>query len=294
MRTALVLRPVLALGLCLGAGIGGAAPAAAGEAARSTDRVVLSIFGEAGDPVTGGSPRVWRTGRDAVSVSRSGDQVRVSARASGQELFEIVLAAKAGEQFTYGGFFDATATPTAGRPTLKVSGGDRSCPGSTGHFRVLDNSPNLDRLWILFEQRCEGAAGSSFGEIRVTADQDRALLVAPSRVEFPEQELGTEGALVPMTLINIGSEAITFGTPQLVGRPTKSPLTPVGDDSAGLVGTASFRIRSSTCTTLAPGASCEILVAYRPVLPGPVEASLEVPDSTRTGSHRMSLAGIAV
>lgn len=294
MRNTFVLRPLLALGLCLGAGIGGAAPAAAAEAGRSTDRVVLSIFGEAGDPVTEGLPRVWRTGRDAISVSRSGDEVRVSARTTGRELFEIVLAPKAGEQFTYGGFFDATATPTAGQPTLRVAGGDRSCSGSTGHFRVLDNSPNLDRLWILFEQRCDGAAGSSFGEIRVNADQDRALLVAPARVEFPDQELGTEGALVPMTLINIGSETITFGAPQLVGRPTTSPLTPVGDDSLGLTGTASFRIQSSTCTTLEPGASCEILVVFRPLLPGPVEASLVVPDSTRTGSHQMSLAGLGV
>ena len=293
MRNTLVLRPLLALGLCLGAGIGGAAPAAAGEAARPTDRVVLSIFGEAGDPVTEGSPRVWHTGRDAISVSRSGDEVRVSARATGQELFEIVLAPRAGEQFTYGGFFDATAAPTATQPTLKVTGGDRSCAGSTGQFRVLDNSPNLDRLWILFEQRCEGATGSSFGEIRVNVDRDLALLVAPSRVEFPQQELGTESVLVPMTLINIGSEAVTFGTPQVVGRPTKTPLSPVGDDPVGLAGAASFRIQSSSCATLEPGASCAILVAYRPVLPGPVEASLVVPDSTRLGSHQMSLAGFA-
>lgn len=294
MRNHLVLRPLLALGLCLGAGIGGATPASAGEAARSADRVVVSIFGEAGDPVTQGSPRVWRTGRDAISVSRGDDGVRVSARTAGQDLFEIVLGAKAGEQFTYGGFFDATPTPTPGSPTLKVTGGDRSCAGSTGHFRVLDNSPNLDRLWIVFEQRCDGAAGASFGEIRVNVDQDRALLVAPSRIEFPEQALGTEGVLVPVTLINIGSEAITFGTPQLIGRPTKAPTTPVGDDSVGLVGTASFRIQGSTCATLEPGASCEILVAFRPLVPGPVEASLVVPDSTRTGSHQMSLAGVAV
>lgn len=290
MRTALVLRPVLVLGLGLSAALGVGAPAAAEPAGRTSERAVLSIFGEAGDPVTAGTPQVWHSGRDAVSVRPSGEGVRVTARAAGRPAFEILLLPKPGEQFTYGGFFDAKPIPTAGHPTLKVSG-ERSCEGgSSGQFRVLDNSPNLSRLWILFEQRCDGAAGSSFGEIRLGTDYDRSLLVAPARIEFPQQDVGTTGATVPVTFFNVGAEPITFGTPQVVGRPTKTPASPVGDDPFGATGTVSFQIQSSTCATLQPGASCQILVTYQPVIPGPVEASLTVPDSTADGRHQASLA----
>lgn len=293
MRNAPVLRPLLVLGLGLSATLGLGAPAtAAQDAGRYSERAVVSIFGETGDPVTAGTPRAWHSGRDAVSVTRSGEGIRVTARSAGQDAFEILLLPKPGEQFTYGGFFDARPTPTAGHPTLKVAGGAHSCrSGSSGHFRVLDNSPSLSRLWILFEQRCAGAPGSSFGEIRLNVDQDRSLLVSPVRIEFPQHDVGTEGVTVPVTFFNIGSEAITFGTPQVVGRPTKTPTTPVGDDPFGAAGTVSFQIRGTTCTTLQPGASCEVLVAYRPVVPGPVEASLAVPDSTPAGGHQTSLAG---
>lgn len=290
MRTALVLRPLLVLGLGLSVALGAGAPAAAESAGRTSARAVLSIFGEAGEPVTAGTPRVWQSGRDAVSVRPFGEGVRVTARSADQAAFEIVLLPKAGEQFTYGGFFDAKPIPTPGHPTLRVSG-ERSCEGgSSGQFRVLDNSPNLSRLWILFEQRCAGAAGSSFGEIRLNVDHDRALLVAPARIEFPQHEVGSTGATVPVTFFNIGAEPITFGAPQVLGRPTKTPSSPIGDDPFGATGTVSFQIQGSTCATLEPGASCEILVTYRPVVPGPVEAALIVPDSTAAGRHQASLA----
>ncbi len=33
----------------------------------------------------------------------------------------------------------------------------------------------------MFEQRCAGATGSSFGEIRINEENDPALLIAPAR-----------------------------------------------------------------------------------------------------------------
>ncbi len=296
MRTSLGLRPVLVLGIALGMGTGLVPPAAAagGAAARATDSVVISISGEAGDPVTGGTTRAWHSGTDRVSVSRAEDGLTLSATSPDGTRSELRLEAKRGDRFTNGIYVDATPVPTAGRPTLDVTVGDRSCTGErTSSFRVLDASPNLERVWVLFEQRCAGSDGSSFGEVRINPDEDAALVVAPARVEFPTQAVGTGSVTAAVTLINVGSQPITFGAAAVVGRPTKTVTSPVGDDKVGVAGTLSFAVSDNTCTTLQPGQRCVLLVTYRPLFPGPVEASLQLPDSTPAGRHLVSLAGVA-
>ena len=296
MRFPLGLRPVLVLGLCLGMGAGlSAAPAAAGVArGRSGDDVVVSISGEPGDPVTGGTTRAWHSGSDSVTVSRVEDGLSLTATSPDGTRSELRLEAQRGSRFTNGMYFDATPAPTAGRPILDVTIGDRSCPGArTSQFRVLDSTPDLERVWVLFEQRCGESGGSAFGEIRINMGGDSSLVVAPARVEFPVQPAGTGGVTTAVTLINIGSQPITFGTASVVGRPTKTVFSPVGDDEVGVAGTLSFTISENTCTTLQPGERCVLVVTYRPLLPGPVEANLVLPDSTPAGRHQVSLAGVA-
>ncbi len=158
---------------------------------------------------------------------------------------------------------------------------------------MLDTTPDLRRVWILFEQRCTGAAGSSFGEIRINQDNDPALMIAPKRVEFPSKPLGMDGGTVPVTLINTGDEAIAFSSAEIVGRSTRTTATPLIDDNFAINGLLSFGISGNNCASVAPGESCVVLVTYRPVVLGPVEAYLNVVD-TRGGAHQMSLAAVTV
>ncbi|GAA0637132.1 hypothetical protein GCM10009547_46810 [Sporichthya brevicatena] len=290
MRTHLALRRGLALTLCLAAaGAGLATPAAA---AARTDTVVVSIFGEPGDPVTGGTSHVWRTGPDSVRAVRSGDGLRITAQNPGAERFVFDLIPPAGEPMTVGTHHDPTATPTAGRAVLNVTGGNRSCTGGqSGHFEVLDFSADANRFWALFEQRCAGAGGSYFGEIRINAETPRGPLIAPSRLQFPARAFGAGAISVPITVVNTGTEALAFGAPMIEGRPAKSAASRLGDDDIGIAGTLSFAVRESTCAAVPAGESCTVWVTYSPLFPGPVEAYLVLPD-TRTGDrYRSSLAG---
>ncbi|WP_019875483.1 hypothetical protein [Sporichthya polymorpha] len=294
MRTHLALRRGLALTLCLAAaGAGLATPAAA--AARATapaDAVVLSIFGEPGDPITGGTPHVWRSGADSVRVTWSGDGLRITTQNPGGERFVFDLIPPAGEPMTVGTHHDPTARPTPGRAVLNVTGGDRSCTaGQSGRFEVLDFAAETDRFWALFEQRCAGAGGSYFGEIRINARPTRGPLIAPSRLQFPARAFGSGALSVPITVVNTATEPLAFGTPMIEGRPAKSTASRLGDDDIGIAGTVSFAVRESTCAAVPAGESCTVWVTYSPLFPGPVEAYLVLPDPNTGERYRSSLAG---
>jgi hypothetical protein len=286
----------LALTLALAvAGTGLATPASAQDQARRSFGSVVSIFGEAGDPVTAGKNQVWRAGPDVVTMTSTPtrDEVQILAKAPDGEQYAFRFQTRQDADFTFGtSETAATRTPELG--TLTVVGGDRSCAGGgTGHFTVLDTTPDLRRVWILFEQRCEGAAGSSFGEIRINQDNDPALLIAPNRVEFPSKPLGADGGTVPVTLINTGDQAIAFQSAEIIGRSTRTTATPMIDDNFAINGLLSFGISGNNCASLAPGESCVVLVTYRPIVLGPVEAYLSVVDS-RGAAHKMSLAAYTV
>lgn len=281
-----------ALALTLGlvaAGTGLATPAAAVSRTVST----VSIFGEAGDPLTGGEARVWRSGHDTVTMTTADDGVRILAKAPDGTAFDLLVQARTGERFIHGEFPDTAATPTADHAALDLTSAGRSCEGGqTGHFKLLDVSPDLQRVWILFEQRCAGATGSSFGEIRINQEADPALLITTARLEFPDQVYGTGGTTVPVTVVNTSSEPITIRAAEIIGRPTRTTANPVIDESLGLAQTLSFAVSGTTCRTLAPGESCVVMVTYRPVLLGPVEASLKVTDAA-AGKHEMYLAAFS-
>lgn len=281
----------LALLLVLAAtGTGLASPAAAAGKRHAIENVV-SIFGEAGDPITGGKAQVWRSGTDVVTAttSPSRDEVRVRAQAAGGERFDFRFQARQGEDFTFG-MSDTAAVPTDQLGALTIIGGGRTCAdGQTGHFRVVDTALDLSKFWILFEHRCTGSSGSSFGEVQINQPHDRALLIAPSRVEFPGKEIGSEGTTVPITLINTGSAPIAFQSAEIVGRATRTTANPVIDDNLTAAGTLTYVISGNSCASLQPGERCTVLVTYRPLIYGPVEAYLRVVDALGA-EHRTTLS----
>lgn len=293
MRLSRALRPVLAVTLTVTGAMALASPAVA-DTGAVVDRPrgnVVSIFGDAGDPVGQGKTKVWRSGADKVTMTPAGEGVRVRAQSPDGEVLEIVAQPWQHGLFSNGEFPNAGATPTATAGALTVVNGGRSCTGGgSGWFKILDRSEDQGRLWLLFEQRCAGAAGPLFGEIRINQENDPALLTAPMRFEFPAEQIGTAGATVPITVINTGSEPVTINSADIVGQPGYGPFRPVGDDNFGLGGTVTFGIVGNTCAVLQPGESCVVLTHYRPLLFAPTEAVVTLSDSTPAGKHSSSVS----
>jgi hypothetical protein len=76
------------------------------------------------------------------------------------------------------------AGQTAGRPAMDIFGDGRGCNELTGSFDVLDlrigADGSIERLWLTYEQHCEGGAPALFGEVRVNVPStDDELVVGP-------------------------------------------------------------------------------------------------------------------
>lgn len=59
----------------------------------------------------------------------------------------------------------------SGHPGIDVSGDGRGCNEIEGRFDVRDIAKNaageITRLWVLYEQHCEGDPAALFGEVMV-------------------------------------------------------------------------------------------------------------------------------
>ena len=96
--------------------------------------------------------------------------------------------------------------------------------------------------------------------------------VSPASIQFPRSQLG-DAEVSTVTVTNMGNGALTMGEPTL---------------SSGFDGFSFL----STCATLAPGASCAISVAYKPIVPGSAVATLLLPhDGQGATPISVSLAG---
>src|SRR5881394_759126 len=105
---------------------------------------------------------------------------------------------------------------------------------------------------------------------------------APPPIDADQRE---DGGWVPAQL-SIDQTALAFGAVRVgaVGLPTTITITNVGGRPTGLLETAfsgidpsSFPITSTTCSSeLAPGASCQLAVAFAPKAMGARSASLIV------------------
>jgi hypothetical protein len=236
------------------------------------------MVSESGDYIGGGASRMWRPGTGSISVSGStADTVNVgvSGGASGDS-FTFTFAAAPGEDLTVGTYENAERTPfrTAGHPGIDIYGDGRGCNKTSGRFTVLDVTPDLSRLWIVYEQHCEGGETALFGEIRFRQPGgDSDLLVAPGRIAWPDEYPDVSGRIVPVTLVNTG----------------QSPVTVSGTDISG--DAADFSVAGNSCTTLAVSAECTIYVAFRPTASGSRSGILTIEDDTAAGVHTVTLTG---
>src|SRR5688500_14662730 len=132
----------------------------------------VTMFSETGDWVGAGRHRFYVSGSDSVTVS--GDTRSLTVRVSGGSLgdsFSLDFAAPPDESLRPGLYLNAERAVfrDAGRPGIDIAGDGRGCNTITGRFDVKDiqttANGTITRLWLTYEQHCEGGLPALFGEV---------------------------------------------------------------------------------------------------------------------------------
>jgi hypothetical protein len=248
-------------------------------AARAATATSVVMYSDAGDYIGAGQQRLYTPGSSSIATSGGPNgelYVNVSGGASG-DYFTLDFAAPPGQALAPGIYNDAQRAPfrTAGHPGIDIYGSGRGCNETAGRFEVKDigtaSDGSVNRLWIVYEQHCEGGIAALFGEVRINEPVDDAPATPATAIaRWPPVDPGGAGSAVPITLPAAGS--------------TKVTTVSVKGDNPG-----DFPVRLDDCSgkTLAAGAACEVWVRFVPTTPGTRTARLEVADS---GGHHYTTA----
>src|SRR5215470_6918814 len=141
------------------------------SAASGSDFVVM--FSDPGDWIGGGSQRLFRNGDSSITMGGSPGYVTVNVSGGTfGDSYSMDFAAPPGDTLAPGYYIHAQRAPfrEAGRPGIDIYGSGRGCNEDSGQFQVRDiafSGSTLTRLWIVYEQHCEGGTAALFGEVRV-------------------------------------------------------------------------------------------------------------------------------
>lgn len=241
-------------------------------AARST----VTMVSESGDWVGAGTSRLWRTPRDSITTGGSKSLLGVSVSgASGS--FTLDFAAPNGRRLEPGFYGGAQRYPfeEAGTPGLDVSGDGRGCNEVSGRFWVLDLSRDHSRVWVVYEEHCEGGQPAVFGEIRIGEKRPGGPVVAPTRVQWPDSYPGVAKRPVPVHVVNPLSTSIDVS------------------DASIVAGGSDFSVLGNDCGTLAPGDDCTVYVGWTPTIRGDRVGELRLTTSAGTRWVPLTGSGIA-
>jgi len=250
------------------------------SAASGSDYAVM--FSDPGDWIGGGAQRVFRTGDSSITMGGSPGYVTVNVSGGTfGDSYSMDFAAAPGAALAPGYYTHAQRAPfrEAGRPGIDISGSGRGCNEISGLFQVKDiafTGSTLSRLWIVYEQHCEGGTSALFGEVRVgeSPTSDPALL-APMTMRWPASDLARASTAIPATLVAVDAP-VTISSVAILGP-----------------GAADYVIRSDDCSghTLAIGGSCQVWVRFVPGTAGTRYATLRF---TGPGAERdLELQGFA-
>jgi hypothetical protein len=241
----------------------------------AASRSTVTMVSESGDWVGGGTSRVWRTPRDTITTGGSKSLLGVSVSgASGS--FTLDFAAPDGRKLEPGFYGGAQRYPfeEAGMPGLDVSGDGRGCNEVSGRFWVLDLSPDRSRVWVVYEEHCEGGQPAVFGEIRIGERRPGGPVVAPTRVQWPDAYPDVSKRPVPVHVVNPLSSSLTVSAASIVA------------------GDSDFSVLSNDCGTLAPGDDCTVYVGWTPTIRGPRVGELRL--TTSAGTRWVPLTGSGI
>jgi hypothetical protein len=232
---------------------------------------VVTMFSERGEYVGAGLEQEFDDANGSVTMS-GGDstvEIKVSGGTAGNS-YTMDFAAPPGVTLAPGVYTNAqrAAFREAGRPGIDIFGSGRGCNDDGGLFEIRDlardASGAIQRLWLVYEMRCEAGPTALFGEVRIGEPDDPGSgpTTTSHLIRWPRVDLDHGTQTVPVDVV------ATDGPLQI------SSVKVVGAD-AGSFGT---RVDDCSGTTLAPGARCEIWARFTPTAPGTHIAWLRITD----------------
>lgn len=131
----------------------------------------LSFISEPGDAIGQGESRTFTD----VQTARGNTQTQITVEVfDGDDWFVLVLSAEAGEVLRRGSYEDAERaiwTEPGTEPGLYFYGNNRTCESVEGRFEIEEIKFGafgyVERLRANFEQRCDGATATLWGDIVV-------------------------------------------------------------------------------------------------------------------------------
>ena len=252
--------------------------------AATTQSAYVVMYSDSGDYIGQGTQRFYDASSGVVRVQGTVADLQVSASggASGDG-FGMEFAAPPGDVLTPGGVYtEAQRAPfrEAGHPGIDISGDGRGCNTDTGLFEVkdiaTDAAGNVVRLWLVYEEHCEGGLAATWGEVSIGESVPATPLVAPALVRWPATDVAKPNTVVPVTVKAVGA-GVTVTSASLTG-------TNPGD----------FLVRADECSgkPLTAGGSCQVWVKFLATAPGVRAATLRLTDGDG-GTHDVTLQGFA-
>lgn len=224
------------------------------------------MFGESGDYVAPG----LRTYEGAKQVTLSGSSAGVSVSVDGPNQrafgFSMDFTPARDDLLAPGSYSGAQRSSfrARGRPGIDITGDGRGCNEQAGRFIVKDlgltASGKVNRLWLLFEQRCEGGRAALFGEVKIgVPPRPGPLRATPSALRWPDRRVGQRGTTVPLTFV--ARRAVTPGRAALRGS-----------------GRRAFTVTANRCRgrRMATGDRCQVYVRFTPRRKATARATLSL------------------
>jgi hypothetical protein len=249
----------------------------AGPARAATPYAEAAFFSDFGHPVGDGSEWRWTSDDQTIDAYVEGNRLTVEASAKSDDRVKhyFEFSSEPGTPFRRGVFRVPDSEPlfgVPGKPAISITDLEGSrvyfCPyHSWGDYEVRDLAVGADgqvqRAWIVYEQRCDRAAYGAFGEIRIGMPDAEPLATLPSMVRWPAYDAGHAARSVPVRVY--ATQAVT--ATQVVGA----------DASA-------FRIEEDGCSGAGTG-FCDVRVRYRTPAPGTHQAWLAIDDAAGRRSN---------
>jgi len=213
------------------------------------------MFGHRGaEFLAQGNSRFFHPGNATFRAHRDRNVVRFEVDAGSFEnsLFFDFAAPGSQSRLTEGEYKGATRSEGMHRPGISITVGSRGCRETAGRFVVKDiafaGEHEVTRLWLLYQQTCDGNPAPIIGEIRYRMPgHGGKLAVGPRSLRWPDLPIGGIAAAIPVRAVNTSRSTIKVAGARLEGPPG---MTIRLDDCSG--------------RTLVSNESCAVWVRFSP------------------------------
>jgi hypothetical protein len=232
------------------------------------------MYSDTGEFVGRGENRFFHHRNARILVYRFEQEVTVSVHGGnfGDDEYDLTFTARLGESLKPG-VYNGLRNGRQDRGGMRIGGNGRGCNDSRGRFELKDLAYRPDgfveRLWVVYEQRCDESAPALVGEVRLGIPTgDARAFTVPTIVRWPAADFGRPGKDVPVTFV--ATEPMHLGAASVAGATA-------GD----------FPIRADDCAgkSLGAGEQCQVSVGFTPAAAGTRLATLRIPRSDGRASE---------